>query len=95
MSDVVLLRLHGVVSGRVQGVGFRYFTQETANELGITGWVKNTYDGNVEIVAEGTQEQLDIFQRRISRGSSSAYVSGFSVKELPTTGEFTSFRVKF
>jgi acylphosphatase len=58
-------RLHGFVSGRVQGVGFRYFTQQIATDLGVTGWVKNTFDGKVEFVAEGTADQLAVFKRRI------------------------------
>ena len=93
MND--LKRMHGFVSGRVQGVGFRYFTQETANELGITGWVKNTYDGKVEFVAEGTEEQLAVFKRKVSRGPSSAYVSDVKVIDMVASGEFTTFRVKF
>ncbi|MEE4194102.1 MAG: acylphosphatase [Anaerolineae bacterium] len=88
-------RIHGFVSGRVQGVGFRYFTQQTATELGVTGWVKNTYDGKVEFVAEGTEEQLTKFRRKLSRGPASAYVSDLTVENISGKGEFSTFRVRF
>lgn len=90
-----LKRLHCFVSGRVQGVGFRYFTQQTANELELTGWVKNTFDGKVEFIAEGTEEQLEVFKRKISRGPSSGYVKDLKTIEMPASGEFRTFRVKF
>lgn len=95
MTDAVTKRVHGFVSGRVQGVGFRYFTQQTANELGLTGWVKNTWDGRVEFVAEGTQEQLETFRRKLSRGPSSANVTNVKVVEMSASGESRSFHVKF
>lgn len=95
MNDPKMKRLHGFVSGRVQGVGFRYFTQQVANELGLNGWVKNTWDGKVEFVVEGTEEQLAVFKRKLSRGPSSAHVTDLKVIEMSANGEFTSFRVKF
>jgi len=95
MSNEELRRIHGFVSGRVQGVGFRYFIQQTANEIGITGWVKNTYDGKVEFMAEGTEGQLKLFQRYLSRGPASADVRDLTVDERTATGEFQSFHVRF
>jgi len=95
MTETIAHRMHGFVSGRVQGVGFRYFTQQLANELGLTGWVKNTFDNKVEFVVEGEKDQLAIFKRRISRGPNSAYVSDVQTVELPASGEFHTFRVRF
>ena len=95
MAELVIKRYHGFVSGRVQGVGFRYFTQQTANTLGLTGWVKNTYDGKVEFVVEGTQEQLEVFKRKLSRGPVSANVTNVKVVEMTASGEFRSFNVRF
>ena len=54
-----MVRAHVIFSGTVQGVGFRYTTQRFAAGLKITGWVKNLSDGSVELVAEGTREQVE------------------------------------
>jgi len=54
-----MVRTHVIFSGTVQGVGFRFITQRFATNLKITGWVKNLSDGRVELVAEGTREQLE------------------------------------
>lgn len=54
-------RINIIVSGRVQGVGFRAFVQQKANESGLSGWTRNLPDGNVEIEVEGTKDQIDKF----------------------------------
>jgi acylphosphatase len=64
-----------LVLGRVQNVGYRYFTRKTAIKLGISGSVRNLPDGNVEIVAQGTPEQLEILKEELLRGPISAKVS--------------------
>ncbi|MDK9701022.1 MAG: acylphosphatase [bacterium] len=61
--------VHGVVSGRVQGVGFRAFVRRTAEEFGVSGWVKNNYNGTVEFAAEGTREVLFGFVEAVRRGN--------------------------
>lgn len=53
------IRKHIIFYGRVQGVGFRYYTVQKANQLGLTGWVKNLYDGSVEMEVEGQEELID------------------------------------
>ena len=53
------IRKHIIFYGRVQGVGFRYYAVQKANQLGLTGWVKNLYDGSVEMEVEGQEELLD------------------------------------
>lgn len=68
------------VFGRVQGVGFRYFTLNTANSIGgITGFVRNEYDGGVEIYAEGKKKVLEIFLDRIKIGPTYGHVENISV----------------
>jgi len=67
--------IHLTVSGRVQGVGFRFFTVNRANRYGITGWVKNLYDGSVEIEAEGKTSDLHLFLEEVRVGPASAHVS--------------------
>ena len=73
------------VKGRVQGVGFRYFTYRTARSLGIKGWVKNLSNGDVEIHAEGNQESITIFRNRIESGPPLGRVSEIQVEAA--TGE--------
>lgn len=53
------VRKHILFYGRVQGVGFRYYAVQKANQLGLTGWVKNLYDGSVEMEVEGQEELID------------------------------------
>lgn len=53
------VRKHIFFYGRVQGVGFRYYAVQKANQLGLTGWVKNLYDGSVEMEVEGQEELID------------------------------------
>ena len=88
------VRLHAIVDGRVQGVGFRAFVLSQASELGVIGWVRNRWDGKVEVVAEGKRIVLDRLLLAIRRGPSASLVTNVKVKWYPATGEFTSFRVR-
>jgi len=69
-----------VVRGRVQGVGFRWFTLETAESLRLTGWVKNLKDGSVEAEAQGTDEALKEFVERLKTGNLAANVDSIETK---------------
>ena len=60
--------LHFLVQGRVQGVGFRWFVHREASELALRGWVRNTEDGDVEVVAAGSAEDLDELRQTLRRG---------------------------
>jgi len=75
MAEKQYYLLHLYVTGRVQGVGFRFFAINRARKYGITGWVKNLYDGRVEIEAEGKKQNLILFLNDIKLGPSSAHVS--------------------
>ncbi len=66
--------LVAVVHGRVQGVGFRYFVQREATDLGLTGWVANERDGSVRCVAVGGRARLEAFVERLRSGPPSAIV---------------------
>jgi len=70
-----------VVRGRVQGVGYRYFAQEWATEIGVKGWVKNRDDGNVEVYAVGTEGQLSDFAGRLRQGPRMSDVRGVEEQE--------------
>ena len=90
-----MLRIHIWISGVVQGVGFRYFTVRKARELGVLGWVRNTPDGTVEIVAEGEKWQLEEFTKNVKTGPSLSSVTGIEVKEEEYQDEFEGFEVRF
>jgi len=77
------MRRHYVVSGRVQGVGFRQFTAEKAQRLNLSGWVRNLPDGNVEAEAQASAEALDAFEKFLRQGPSYGRVDRLLVDELP------------
>ena len=68
------MRVHLLVSGRVQGVGFREFTRRTAQRLGLGGWVRNLAGGQVEVVADGERPALEALVSAVSRGPAGAFV---------------------
>ena len=70
-----------LVSGRVQGVGYRYFAQRAAHEVGVTGWARNLDDGRVEVHANGTAAQLEDFEARLRLGPRFADVRSVEVHE--------------
>ena len=82
-----------VVSGRVQGVGFRYFTQDTALREGVTGWVRNLPDGRVEAVVEGDVEAVTRVERALRNGPRGARVDRVNVDDEDPTGSYTTFSV--
>jgi len=83
------------VHGRVQGVFFRAHTQEKAESMGLTGWVRNTEDGGVEAIAEGDRGALEMLISWCHHGPPSAKVHNVDVEWARATGEFRSFRVTY
>ncbi|WP_392552242.1 acylphosphatase [Orbus wheelerorum] len=84
------------VSGRVQNVGFRFFTYQKAHKLKLVGYVRNLIDGEVEIVACGKKIQLEALIRWISLGGpSSADIKDFSVKNISPSEKYTDFSVRY
>jgi len=94
MGNLATYRLHAIIEGTVQGVGFRYFVADSAQALDITGWVRNRWDGSVEVMAEGSKPELDIFLNALYRGPRAADVRGVNPKWLEATGEYSSFQVR-
>lgn len=88
-------RVHIFVSGRVQGVFFRQNTQKKAQELGITGWVKNLSDGRVEAIFEGGKDKIENLIKRTKRGSMFSRVDGIHVAWEEYQGEFNDFVIKY
>ena len=83
------------VIGRVQDVGFRYFAQATARRYGLVGWVRNKYNGTVEIYAEGSEKAIDAFLIAVRRGTSSSHVRKVNVKWLLSPQrKFSSFVIR-
>ncbi len=83
-----------IVSGRVQGVGFRYFVSEAARQTGVQGWVRNRFDGTVEIRAEGADTAMRRFLDRIRSGPRWSVVENVSVEEAEIE-DFSNFSVRF
>ena len=82
-----------VVSGRVQGVGFRYFTQDTARREGVTGWVRNLPDGRVEALAEGDADAVMRLERALRTGPRGARLDRVYVDDEDPTGKYATFSV--
>jgi acylphosphatase len=87
-------RLHAHVYGRVQGVGFRFYTVDAAVALGLTGWVANRYADSVEVVAEGSHAQLQQLLDQLHQGPSMARVDQVLHTFLPATHEFKRFSIE-
>ena len=83
-----------VVSGRVQGVGFRWFTESAAIRAGVRGWVRNLSDGRVEIRAQGDAGALDTFERDIRQGPRGARVDAVSIEADAASGEYSGFTIR-
>lgn len=88
-------RYHIKVYGHVQGVGFRYYTQQHAVRHNIKGWVKNNPDGTVEIDAEGEDHDMDRFVRELKKGSMHAKVEKVAFEERSEIGTHFSFRIQY
>ena len=82
------------ITGRVQGVGFRYFTQDAAIREGVTGWVQNLPDGRVEAFVEGDDEAVTRVERAIRSGPRGAHVEKVRVQEEEATGALKSFLIR-
>ncbi len=87
-------QLHAIVSGRVQGVSFRYYTTLKAQTLGLTGWVRNLSDGRVETLAVGEQSALDDFLTWLHQGSSTARVLKVDATWTENVTPFDSFEIR-
>jgi acylphosphatase len=83
-----------LIGGRVQGIGFRFFTWEAAAREGLHGWVANLPDGRVEIAAEGDAEALERFERQIRHGPPGARVEGVEVEEDVPADRNTGFTIR-
>jgi acylphosphatase len=87
-------RLHAVVSGYVQGVGYRMYAYRRASALGLRGYVRNRHDGGVEVVAEGPRTELERLLGILRRGPASAEVTGVTVTWSAPRHDVTLFTIQ-
>jgi acylphosphatase len=85
---------HYLIKGRVQGVGFRFFTQDAAAREGLHGWVRNTESGAVEVAAEGDADALERFERHLRHGPPHARVESVQVTDEYATGRDSGFSIR-
>lgn len=94
-AEPKIVRAHVYISGRVQGVSFRWNTQHRAQQLDLTGWVRNLWDGRVEAVFEGDEPAVQQAVAWCHHGDRPARVDQVDVRYEQPTGEFRSFRIAF
>ena len=82
-----------LISGRVQGVGFRWFVEREAATIGVTGWVRNCENGDVEVMATGTREQHNSLRHKLQEGPRAARVDHINESGVPLL-ESQSFRIE-
>lgn len=92
--DRAQARLEAVIKGRVQGVSFRYYTLRRARELGLTGYVRNLWNGEVEVVAEGPRPDVDALLGFLRVGPRAAFVTKVEVRWPTPAGTFDRFEVR-
>ena len=88
-------QVRGIVSGRVQGVGFRFYTCQKAKQLGLRGYVKNLVNGDVEFVAQGDSKQVDKLIEWSKQGSPPAKVNNLAIELIANGEEFTDFEIRY
>jgi acylphosphatase len=83
--------LHVYIEGHVQGVGFRYFVKEIADRLHLYGWVRNRFDGSVELTAEGSQESLVQLLQMVREGPSRSMVTNIKTDWSQSEAKYSQF----
>lgn len=91
----VVIARHFLIGGRVQGVGFRFFTEDAAAREGLHGWARNLPDGRVEAYVEGDRDAVERFERAIRRGPSGARVEAVEVVAAAPSGHASGFSIRF
>ena len=89
------VRAHLIISGRVQGVFFRYTMEQVASKLNVTGWAKNRFDGKVEAVLEGDKENVEKVIEWSHNGPAGAVVENVEISWEKHIGEFNNFSIEY
>lgn len=87
------VRVQLKISGRVQGVCYRYFTEQSARKAGLTGWVKNQLNGNVSALLEGEEDAVAMVIEQCRQGPQMAHVEDITIESQPYQGEFDRFTI--
>jgi acylphosphatase len=95
MASPNIVRRRLLISGAVQGVGFRYWAIREAAAFRVSGYVRNLFDGSVEVVLEGPPGEISNFERVLRKGPPYGRVHSVQTVDEEATGEFSSFGVKF
>ena len=90
-----LKRISVLVTGRVQGVGYRYYAEDAANHFGLTGWVSNRFDGSVELEAQGEAPEIEEFLARLRMGPPLSRVVDVQVNDLPAEAGERGFEIRY
>ncbi|MCD8020743.1 MAG: acylphosphatase [Clostridiales bacterium] len=92
-----MIRKNVVVKGRVQGVGFRYIASSIASKYQVTGWVRNEYDGSVQMEVQGPEHRVELFLQEIAKGNRFARVDSMAVTDIPIVNVMkeNQFRVRY
>lgn len=80
-----------LISGRVQGVGFRYFTESLADKYPVKGYVKNTSDNRVEVICQGESDDIDQFLKELKKGPAFSVITDIGIEELKINKIYNSF----
>jgi len=84
-----------LIHGRVQGVGYRFFTERWANDLGITGYAKNLYNGDVEVLAQGDKPRLEAYLAKLREGPRASRVTDIEIEWQPISEHYPNFDIRF
>lgn len=91
----MLYRYSGVATGRVQGVGFRYFVKGFADRYGLTGWVRNQDDGTVKMEVQGAESRLSLFAETIREGNRFIRVKNLCWEPIAAVPDESTFRILY
>lgn len=89
-----MITMRYIVRGRVQGVGYRWFVDYEARQLGLAGWVRNNFDGTVEVLAMGSEQQQTALRRKLQQGPRAARVDEVQESPAEPVAGLTTFRIE-